>query len=215
MRNFFICSIMLLAGSSLFGQIQPANSPWFFEIGANVVDVYPVGEDLPQGPFFDEFLNAKDHWNLGVPSARFGYYFKEDLFVSLRGSFNSIKRWGELPGQYVAKVNDLNYIGVDAMINKDLKKIFKNENFEPYVAAGFGYTWIQEGQYNANGNGTGELVGAGTLNGGLGLKYWISDSFGFNIDITYKHSFEDYLTKHWQHNIGMIFRFRRGDCDCY
>lgn len=215
MRRFFIFSMLLLAGHSVFAQIGTDRSPWFFEIGANVVDVYPVGENVPQGPLFDEFFNANDHWNFGIPSARFGYYLKDDLFVSLRGSFNSITRWGEFPGQYSANVNSLNYIGVDAMINKDLKKIFKDQNLEPYIAAGFGYTWIHEGAYNSNGNTERSLVGAGTLNASIGLKYWISETFGLSIDTTYKHSFESYLTKHFQHNFGLIFRFRRTDCDCY
>ena len=46
---------------------QNQDNPWAIGFGINAVDVYPVGEDAPQGDYFDEFFNVKDHWNI-LPS---------------------------------------------------------------------------------------------------------------------------------------------------
>jgi len=43
---------------------QDDNNPWQITVGVNAVDVYPVGEDSPQGELFDEFYNVEGHWNL-------------------------------------------------------------------------------------------------------------------------------------------------------
>ena len=37
---------------------QDSNNPWQITIGVNAVDVYPVGQDAPQGDFFGEFFNV-------------------------------------------------------------------------------------------------------------------------------------------------------------
>ena len=37
---------------------QDENNPWAIRIGVNAVDLYPVGEDAPQGDYFDEFFNV-------------------------------------------------------------------------------------------------------------------------------------------------------------
>ncbi|MGB2153818.1 MAG: OmpA family protein, partial [Flavobacteriaceae bacterium] len=55
--------------------------------------------------------------------------------------------------------------------------------------------------------------GAGTLNGTVGLAYWFSDNFGITAQSTYKHSFKDYLTKHFQHSVGVAFNFGGTDTD--
>jgi len=212
MRKVIISLFLFLIGSSIFAQTT-IDSPWVFEAGFNVVDVYPVGKDAPQGAYFDEFFNATDHWNFGIPTVKVARYINEDVFLSVRASYNKISKWGQFPGQSRAEVDNLNYIGIDAMINKNLKNIFKSDKYEPFVGAGFGYTWIEEGTYNSNDNGVDELIGAGTLNGTLGVKYWISETIGVSLETTYKHSFETYLTRHWQHNLGVIFRIR--NCACY
>ena len=59
--------LVLLILSSWGLSAQNEANPWQITIGINAVNVYPVGEDAPQGPFFDEFFNATDHWNI-LPS---------------------------------------------------------------------------------------------------------------------------------------------------
>ena len=43
---------------------QDENNPWQLAIGINAVDVFPVGEDAPQGDYFQEFYNVGDHWSI-------------------------------------------------------------------------------------------------------------------------------------------------------
>ena len=38
---------------------QDDNNPWQITVGVNAVDVYPVGEDSPQGELFDELYNVE------------------------------------------------------------------------------------------------------------------------------------------------------------
>ena len=78
--------------------------------------------------------------------------------------------------------------------------VIKSKTIDPYLGVGGGYTWIDN-------------IGAGTLNGTLGLTYWASENVGINVNSTYKHSFEDYLPKHFQHTIGVTFKFGGTDTD--
>ncbi|MGB6269201.1 MAG: OmpA family protein, partial [Olleya sp.] len=80
---------------------------------------------------------------------------------------------------------------------------------------GGGYTWIEEGPYNllVTKAGSSNNVGAGTVNASLGLTYWFSDNIGLFVESKYKHSFEDYLTKHFQHSAGLSVRFGGTDTD--
>ena len=56
--------VAVLLASFSTANAQDKNNPWAFGLGINAVDPYPVGEPLPQGEFFDEFLNANDHYNV-------------------------------------------------------------------------------------------------------------------------------------------------------
>ncbi|WP_335973294.1 outer membrane beta-barrel protein [Gaetbulibacter jejuensis] len=178
--------------------------PWYAEIGVNAVDVYPVGENMPQGPFFDEFLNVTDHWN-------FGFYLKvtrklsQRFDVGLMFSNNTITKWGQFGNDDVSfEVEDLKYYGVDINANYYLL----TNRLQPFVGFGASYTWIEEGANNtfSTNQGTDNLVGAMTINWGLGLKFTVSDHISINLQTTYKHSFQEYLTKHWQHTLGLQYR---------
>ncbi|WMI66161.1 hypothetical protein RBH94_03140 [Aestuariibaculum sp. YM273] len=214
MRSFFLSLCSMVFGLFAFAQSY-GGSPWVFEAGINAVNVYSVGEDAPQGPFFDEFFNVNDHWNIGLPTVKVARYINDDVFVSVRASFNKLNKWGEFPNDPKAEVDKLTYLGFDAMINTNINNLFESEKVEPFVGAGLGYTWIQEGEYNmlSPANGTDDLVGAATINVSAGLKYWFTETIGLSWETTYKHSFEDYLTKHWQHSLGVIFKIE--DCTCY
>ena len=56
-------------------------------------------------------------------------------------------------------------------------------------------------------------VGAGTLNGNLGLRYWFNEKLGVEVQTMYKHAFEDYIPKHFQHSVGLVFKFGGTDTD--
>jgi outer membrane protein OmpA-like peptidoglycan-associated protein len=184
---------------------QESSKAWSLGFGVNAVDVYPVNEDAPQGDYFDEFFNVNDHWNMGL-YVDVSRNFTERLSLNVRGSYNQISKWGQTLNDPSIVVDNLDYIGLDGMINF---KILKNTLIQPFVAVGGGYTWIEEGTFNtfSDKDGTDNLVGAGTVNGAFGLDFRLSDNVAIRAQSTYKHSFKDYLTKHFQHSVGLTYTF--------
>ena len=175
---------------------QDDNNPWQISVGVNAVDLYPVGEDAPLGDYFDEFFNLNDHYNIVPVLSKFtlSKYIGDNFSFGIGGSVNKIDKVGD------ASADDLSYIAADAIIKYDLGAVLGWNKIDPYLGVGGGYTWVDD-------------IGAGTLNGSLGLNYWFSEKFGLTAQTSYKHSFEDYLPKHWQHSIGLSVKFGGKDTD--
>ncbi|TJY32182.1 OmpA family protein [Pontimicrobium aquaticum] len=209
----FTITLFLIVGThSLIAQTK--KKPWILNVEANAVDVYPVGEDNnPQGPYFDEFFNLTDHWNISFPKITISKYLSDNMAVSVAGSYNKIKKWGEFPGSPKVEVDKLTYLGIDGMFNYYFSGLSKRSKLKPFIGAGAGYTWIEQGQFNIFTNGINKdaLVGAATLNGTVGANYWITKNFGLNLQTTYKHSFKEYLVKHWQHSFGVVINLTKAD----
>lgn len=211
--NIFAITLFLIVGTySLFAQNK--KNPWVLNVEINAVDVYPVGEDNnPQGSYLDEFFNLTDHWNISFPKITISKYLNDNMSVSLAGSYNRLKKWGEFPGFPKVKVNNLTYVGIDGMFNYYFSGLSQYSKLKPFIGVGAGYTWIEQGRFNTFSNGVNkdELVGAGTLNGAVGANYWINERIGLNMQTTYKHSFKEYLTKHWQHSFGVVIDITKSD----
>ncbi|MDX1271527.1 OmpA family protein [Bizionia paragorgiae] len=219
MKNLsrLLFTLMLLVSFSNVNA-QDENNPWAISFGINAVDVYPVGEDAPQGDYFDEFFNAGDHWSIlpSLSTLSVSKYVGDNFTVEARGSINKINKWGQFgtdAGDVDVHVNDLSYYAVDANVKYSLASLINSKKFDPAVGIGGGYTWIEEGAYNNNFAGGVETIGAGTLNGSLGLTYWFTENLGMFVESKYKHSFEDYLTKHFQHSAGFTVKFGGTDTD--
>jgi OOP family OmpA-OmpF porin len=197
-RLFFV-AVLLVGFSS--ANAQDANNPWAFSLGVNSVDFYPVGEDAPQGDFFDEFFNANDHWNTLPFLSRIAIsrYLDEGFTFTLAGSLNQISKFGS-NNETTNKVDNLSYFSVDGTVSYSFMDIIKSNKVDPYLGVGGGYTWVDD-------------IGSGTLNGTIGLNYWISDNVALNVQSSYKHSFEDYLSAHFQHSAGITFKFGGVDTD--
>ena len=195
---------------------QDENNPWQLTIGVNAVDVFPVGEDAPQGDYFQEFYNVEENWSI-LPSLSLislQKYVEDGFSVGFSGSINRLEKWGQTQDGTPVSVNNLMYYALDGNVKYSLSGLLKTKKLEPFVGLGGGYTWIEEGAFNSNSGGGGSaLVGAGTLNGTVGLAYWFSDNVGITAQSTYKHSFKDYLTKHFQHSVGVAFKFGGTDTD--
>ena len=75
---------------------QDENNPWQITIGVNAVDVFPVGEDAPQGDYFQEFYNADENWNIlpSVSLISLHKYIEDGFSVGLSTSINRIDKWG-------------------------------------------------------------------------------------------------------------------------
>ena len=195
---------------------QDENNPWQVTIGINAVDVFPVGEAAPQGDYFQEFYNAEDNWSIlpSVSLISLQKYVEDGFSVGISGSINRLDKWGQTEDGTPVSVNNLMYYAVDGNVKYSLSGLLKTKKIEPFVGIGGGYTWIEEGPFNtSSGAGGSALIGAGTLNGTVGLAYWFTDNIGITAQSTYKHSFKDYLTKHFQHSVGVAFKFGGTDTD--
>ena len=177
-------------------QAQDENNPWQVSFGINAIDVYPTNDQdaaYPTGTLFSEYFNANDHWNI-IPSISVISVTRsigDNFSVGARGSLNRIDKLGDV------RVDELSHYAVDGIIKYHLTQGTK---LEPYIEIGGGYTWVDE-------------IGAGTFNGGLGLNYWFSDNIGVTLQSSYKHAFEDYGVKHFQHLGGVSIKFGGTDTD--
>jgi len=193
-------SRILVVGLLVIGfntiKAQDANNPWQVSFGVNAIDVYPTNDQdaaYPVGGLFDEYFNANDHWNI-LPSISYvsvSKFVGDGFSVGVRGSLNRISNLGDV------SVDDLSHYAVDGTIKYN---ILKNTVIDPFVEFGGGYTWVDD-------------IGAGTVNGGIGANFWFNDNIGFTLQTQYKHAFEDYGVKHFQHLAGISIRFGGTDTD--
>ena len=201
-RLLFV-SVLLVCFST--SNAQDKNNPWALSLGTNAVDAYPVGEDLPQGPYFDEFFNVTDHWNIfpNISRVAISRYLSDGFTFTAGGTINKIEKFGTKivdDEEATNFVGDLTYYSLDGAVSYSFQELLNSKKFEPYLGVGGGYTWLDN-------------VGAGTLNGNLGLRFWFNEKLGIEAQSMYKHSFEDYLPKHFQHSLGLIFKFGGADTD--
>ncbi|MGI9547076.1 MAG: OmpA family protein [Flavobacteriaceae bacterium] len=193
-------SRLLVVGLLVLGfnnvQAQDEDNPWLIGFGINAVDVYPTNDssaDYPTGTIFSEYFNANDHWNI-LPSISYVHvsrYIGNGFALGVRGSLNRINKLGDV------SVDNLSYYGVDGTVKYN---ILKNTKIEPFIEIGGGYTWVDE-------------IGAGTVNGALGANWWFSENVGLTVQTGYKHAFEDYGVRHFQHMLGLGIRFGGTDTD--
>ncbi|MGY3792376.1 OmpA family protein [uncultured Aquimarina sp.] len=206
LSRFLVASLLVLGFST--ANAQDENNPWAVSIGVNAVDIFPTGGDLPvQGEIFDEFFNASDHWNIlpSVSKLSVGRYIGDGFTFTVAGTVNRIDKFGETADGTDVTVDDLSYYAADGRISYSFKNALKSKWFDPYLGVGGGYTWVDE-------------IGAGTLNGSLGVNVWLTENLAFNLQTTYKHVFEDYETgayppTHFQHSAGLTFAFGGKDTD--
>jgi len=197
-------SRLLVVGLLLFGlnniQAQDENNPWQISFGVNAVDVFPTGDEdalknfgFETGSFGSEYFNLNDHWNI-LPSISYVAVTRsigDNFSLGARGSLNRISKLGDTSAE------DLSFYAVDGILKYQL---LDNTVIDPFIEVGGGYTWVDE-------------IGAGTVNGGLGVNIWFSENIGLTLQTSYKHSFEDYLVKHFQHMAGISVKFGGTDTD--
>ncbi|MBT8246137.1 MAG: OmpA family protein [Winogradskyella sp.] len=198
--------VAVLLASFSTANAQDKNNPWAFTLGVNAVDVYPVGEDAPQGEWFDEYFNVTDHWNIlpFVSRAAVSRYLDDGFTFTAAGTLNRISKFGSNTDMFgvetTNEVDDLTYFALDGTVSYSFKGLINSNTFDPYLGAGGGYTWVDN-------------IGAGTLNGTLGVKFWLNEFVAIDAQSAYKHSFEDYLPSHFQHSLGVTFTFGGVDTD--
>ena len=194
MKNFskLLFAMLFVLGYSNVNA-QDKNNPWQITIGVNSVNFYPTGENPPLGDFFDEFFNQTDHYNTlpSLSTVSVSKYLGDGFSFGVAGSLNKIQKWGD------SSVDDLSYYGFDGTVKYNL---LDGKTINPFLGVGGGYTWVDE-------------IGAGTLNGTLGASLWFSENVGLTLQASYKHAFEDYLSTHFQHTVGLSIKFGGTDTD--
>ena len=191
-----VCAMTLAFSNA---NAQDANNPWVITLGANAVDAYPTNlstSDLygPQGKWFSQFFNTRDHWNILPAATALGVdrFLSDGFSIGGRLSLNDITKIGNDTS------NNFSYQSIDLIVRRSLVK--GTSTWDPFVELGGGYTWF-------SGDGT------SSFNLGAGLNYWFNDNFGFTYQTAYKHTFETEGVKHFQHVFGVAFKFGGIDTD--
>jgi len=209
LNKLFIAALMFAGVTS---QAQDSNNQWAVSFGANAVDtkISAVGNDSPK---FIQLSNAEENWNF-LPSVTYlsvSKYVGDGFSFGLTGSVNKIDKWvtrdtNTLATDLITNPGDLSYYGIDGMIKYSFLEMIGTKWFDPSLQVGGGYTFLGD-------------ASAGTVNGGLGLTFWLSEQVGLQLQSTYKHSFDDTrvsdfdVPTHMQHFAGITFKFGGKDTD--
>ena len=209
LNKLFIAALMFAGVTS---QAQDSNNPWAISIGANAVDT-KVSASSPMKQRSSEFFNARENWNMipSVSSLTVSRYVGDNFSFGLTGSVNKINRMvDKVPTTtntyMVTNPGDLSYYAADAVIKYSFQEMIKSKVIDPSIHVGGGYTFFGD-------------ASAGTVNGGLGLTFWVSEHVGLSLQSTCKHSFDDTRTPnvdvptHMQHFAGLTFKFGGKDTD--
>ncbi|MFK5958838.1 MAG: OmpA family protein [Lutibacter sp.] len=195
--NVALLALLLITGFSNVNA-QDENNPWAVGIAVNAVDFYPTNAGLEgHGAWFDEFINTTDHYNILPSVSKFtvSRYLADGFSFEAAGSLNKITKVGD------NTTSEMSYYGLDGALKYDLNKVIGDTSwFNPYASVGGGYTWLDN-------------LGTSTFNAGLGINFWFSDNLGMNLESKYKHSFESSIVQHFQHSIGVVFKFGGNDTD--
>jgi len=190
-----ILLLVAIVVSTFAVNAQDSNNPWMVKLGTNVVDFYPTGQDNLSyigDSFGKDFFNT-DHYNAAyvISDIRIGRYLADGF--SLVGSIkaNKISQVGDM-------ASNLSFANINLDVKYNICKEGKKLN--PYTFVGGGYTWL-------------EKEDAGSLNGGLGLEYWITKNVGFFVESAYKHTFDNNVLPYFQHSAGLAVKFGGVDTD--
>ncbi|WP_233861116.1 OmpA family protein [Tenacibaculum piscium] len=177
---------------------QDSDNPWVVGFGVNSVDVRGARNF---GDLVKDGLGTSD-WNILPSVSRISVdrYLDQGFSLQLAGSLNKIET-------YLKKDDkDELYWAIDANVKYDLDPlvdlIFKGttQYFDPYVYLGGGYTSLAD-------------EGTAMLNAGAGFNTWFNDNLGLNFQTGAKHDFGDKVRGHYQHSIGLVFKFGGTDTD--
>lgn len=212
--NKLFALLMLIGLSS---QAQDSNNKWAISFGANAIDGGRVSAASSVKEQFSQYFDAKKYWSMipSVSSLNISRYVGDNFSFGVTGSVNKINKFvGERvydattnTSDYpVANPGDLMYYSVDGVVKYSFMNLIKSKVVDPSAHIGGGYTWVGD-------------ASAGTINGGLGLTFWLTKQVGLSFSSTYKHSFDDArvpnvdVASHMQHFAGLTFKFGAKDSD--
>ncbi len=217
-NNLFKVLALVMFFISANTNAQSEENPWQLSVGMTAIDFYPVGnhepgQELFSGDTFEDMFNVSDHWNIS-PSLSYltiGRYLDNNFSLNLSGTYNQIEKYGS------QKVSNLDYFNLSLGVDYSLAESLNLNKIEPTFGVGAGYTWLEEGPFNSNGNGdSNEINSTGSFNTSLGLTYWANDYIGLSLKTTYNYVMPDntdLVQQHFRHSLGLTVRFGGSDTD--
>jgi len=217
-NNLFKVLALVMFFISANTNAQSEENPWQLSVGMTAIDFYPVGnhepgQELFSGDTFEDMFNVSDHWNIS-PSLSYltiGRYLDNNFSLNLSGTYNQIEKYGS------QKVSNLDYFNLSLGVDYSLAESLNLNKIEPTFGVGAGYTWLEEGPFNSNGNGdSNEINSTGSFNTSLGLTYWANDYIGLSLKTTYNYIMPDntdLVQQHFRHSLGLTVRFGGSDTD--
>ncbi len=172
---------------------QDSDNPWAVGFGVNAVDVR-IPTDF--GDYAKDYIGTSD-WNIlpSISRITVDRYLNDGFTLQLAGSINKIETF-----RTEDDMDEL-YWAIDANVKYDLNNLFGDTSwFDPYVYLGGGYTSLAD-------------EGEGMLNAGLGFNTWFNDNLGLNFQSGGKKEFADKVQDHFQHSVGLVFKFGGTDTD--
>jgi len=217
MKNLNKIFVALLLVFGLNTQAQDSDNPWALSFGANAVDTRTSAGGNSFLDRFDQPFGLKENWNV-LPSLSYlsvSKYVGDGFSFGVTGSVNKItkvvRQSATNPKDFVVfNPGDLSYYAADANVRYSFMNLINSKVIDPSLHVGGGYVWL--GDYET-----------GTVNGGLGLTIWFTETVGLQLQSTYKKSFSegDITTNdemngvrtHFQHMAGLTFKFGGKDTD--
>jgi outer membrane protein OmpA-like peptidoglycan-associated protein len=208
--NKLFAAALMFAG--LTSQAQDSNNPWAVSFGVNGLDTR-VSVKGNSSPEFKQLGDVQSNWNI-LPTVSYvtvGRSVGNGFSFGLTGSANKVSKWVDrVPGttgtNIVTDYGSLSYYAFDGAIKYSFMDMLKSKWLDPSAHIGGGYSFLGD-------------ASAGTVNGGLGLTFWVTDQVGIQLQSTYKHSFDDKRVPQSdvpttiQHFAGLTFKFGGSDRD--
>ncbi len=195
MRQLKLAVIALFAlatvGSS---NAQDRDNQWTVGVGVNAVD-FLIPNKLGKG--ISDYFGTSD-WNVSKYISRLsiGKYLDKGFSIEGALSMNTIETIN-----IKGAANDLVYYSLDLNVKYDFNGVIGDTGwFDPYLVAGGGYTKLDE-------------LGEGVLNLGWGFNAWFNDNVGLNYQVILKKQFANKFDDHFQHALGIVFKFGGKDTD--
>ena len=154
---------------------------WSFGAGVNIID--------DSGEIFGGIQNPDDYWNFSTPfyiSAE--YYLNNEFSFLAMLSMNGFDEGKQIDNAVVIEGEEADYYSADFLAKYSFRDVIKSYKFDPFVGFGFGYSSLSSFKtlYEEYGESTVRDIPSSnsfTINGAAGFNYWISNSWGINMNI--------------------------------
>ncbi len=206
----FVLTVALFFTVLMSLNAQTKQNPWSLKFGVNAVNFFPTGHegivsaDGDQAKFGEEFFNFTDHYNAlpALSTISVGRYLADGFSLQFEVNANKITKMVGNDTEYPSyNPGDLAMLGIDGQLKYNLLNMLDASSwFDPYVIGGGGYTLF-------------DWEGTGTLNGGLGINFWLSENVALYVESKYKHSFDKDYLPFFQNTAGINVRFGGTDTD--